>query len=164
LKRTGRTLNDSNKAEVKIDASKPCVTLSSDGMEDGKLVRTISVFNLDQWSRIVPVLFMTFFVSFIGEIIKLVAGCYSMMVMAANIVTGVLHVVLAAVLLKTLPIWNPSFTVEVTEQFGYKFTSREDILTYWGTDVVSNILIAVICFATLLEVGTTIYKTMRYGV
>lgn len=132
--------------------------------DDGKLVRTISVFNLEEWNRILPILIMTFFVSFIDEIIKLVAGCYSVMVMAGTIVTAVIQLALATVALKVLPIWNPNFIAEVSQQFDINFTSKGDILTYWGTGAVSNILLAIIYLATLLEVGTAIYKTMRYGV
>jgi len=132
--------------------------------DDGKLVRTISIFNLEQWPTIIPVLSLIFFASFIDEIIKLVAGCYCKMVMIGNIVTCALQLVLSVIVFKVLPIWSPTFVDEVVAEFGKEITSKGDILFYWETGLLSNIVLAIICVATAIEIGTTIYKTMRYGV
>lgn len=133
-------------------------------MEDGELVRTISIFNLEKWSMIFPVLLISFLVCFIDEVVKLVMGCYCTVVMVSNIICGVFQIILAAIALKLLPIWNPDFVTDLTVTFDKSITSKGDILFYWSSDLISNGVLAFICVVTLLEIANTIYKTIRYGV
>ena len=46
---------------------------------------------------------------------------------------------------------------------GKEADSAAKFLTYWNADMVSNGLLAFIIVVTLVEIGVTIYKTLRYG-
>lgn len=84
--------------------------------------------------------------------------------MVSNIVSGLLQLILLYVALKILPIWNSAFVDEVRTEFGRTVTSKGDIFFYYGTDVFSNIILGFMLLVVCLEVGITIYKTIRYGV
>ena len=76
---------------------------------------------------------------------------------------GAIQIVLSAIVLKVLPIWNPNFVAELQMALGKEADSAAKFLTYWNADVVSNGLLAFIIVVTLVEIGVTIYKTLRYG-
>lgn len=132
--------------------------------DGGEFVRTIPLFNLDHWYMILPVLLLSILIGFIDDLVRLVKGCYCKAVMVSNIVSGLLQLVLLYVALKILPIWNSAFVDEVRTEFGRTVTSKGDIFFYYGTDGFSNIMLGFILLIVCLEVGTTIYKTIRYGV
>ena len=128
-----------------------------------EFVRAISIFNLEKWNLILPFLMATFALCFVDEMIKLVSGVYCKVVMVSNIVTGILQMVLAVILLKILPFWNKDFAKECSIAFDREFTSKGELLHYWGTDLISNVVIAGIVIATLIEMSVTIYRTINYG-
>ena len=131
-------------------------------MEEGQLIKTIPIFNLEKWNVILPFLMAGFGICFVDEMIRLVTGCYCKVVMVSNIVTGILQMILSIVIIKVLPFWNVNFAKEVSVAFDREFTSKGDLMHYWGSGVVSNILLAVIFVAIMIEVSVTIYKTLRY--
>lgn len=132
--------------------------------ENKEYVRTIPIFNLEKWSLILPFIIAVFFLAFVDEMIQLVTGYYCKTVMVSNIVTGALQILLAVVILKVFPFWNPDFARECAESFGREFTSKGDLLHYWGTDVISNVMLAGIVILTLCEMGVIIYRTLKFGV
>lgn len=131
--------------------------------DDGKLIRTIPILNLDQWGRILPFMIISITIGFIDEIIRLLAGCYSMLVMISNLISGSLQIIFGIVIFKVLDLWNPNFIHEITSTFQIQITSKGDLLFYYDTDFFSDVILAIICAAILLEMGTTVYKTWRYG-
>lgn len=131
--------------------------------EEKEFIRSIPLFNLDKWGLILPFLLLSFLLAFVDEMIKLVTGCYCKLVMVSNIITGIGQLILSVIAIKVFPFWNPNFINDVGQQFNKSFTSHQDIMHYFGTDFFSNIVIAIIFFVTILELGTTIYKTLRYG-
>lgn len=132
-------------------------------IEDGK-VTTVPVFNLDQWGVVLPILVVSLFIGLVDEILRLVSGVYCKLVMISNLVCGILQIVLSAVILKILPIWNPDFSFELEQELDSQTDSVAKILAYWNKDMISNGILAFFIVITLLEIGTTIYKTLRYGV
>ena len=131
--------------------------------EGKEFIRTIPIFNMDKWNILCPIFLLIFLVCFIDEVIKLVTGCYCTLVLVSNLVTNAIQLVLSTVLIKFLPIWNPDFVNDVSKAFGREFTSKGDLLSYWGTETISNIVLAIIWIITFSEIGTTVYKTLRYG-
>lgn len=131
--------------------------------KEGELLRQIPVFNLSQWALLLPVLLLWLLVGFVDEVMRLVMGCYCKAVMICNILSGALQVLLAAVLLKVLPLWNLNFGAELSRRFPSLFEETNPFLAQWGTGMFSNLLLLLICAATLLEIGVTVYKTLRYG-
>lgn len=133
-------------------------------LEDGEFIRTIPLFNLEKWNLILPFLMVGFGLCFVDEMIRLVTGTYSRVVMISNIVTGVIQIVLSIVILKMLPFWNENFAKEASKAFHREFTSKGDLMHYWGTDVISNVVLMVLLAVILIEMSVTIYKTLRYAV
>lgn len=130
---------------------------------EGETVTTVPIFNLDQWGTILPIFVLSLFIGLVDEILRLVVGVYCKLVMISNIVCGLIQIVLSAIVLKILPIWNPNFTADIQLALGGKAESAAKFLTYWNAEMVSNGLLFFIVAITLLEIGTTIYKTLRYG-
>ncbi|HIS55322.1 MAG: hypothetical protein ACLU6W_15920 [Lachnospiraceae bacterium] len=91
-----------------------------------------------------------------------VVGCYCKLVMISSIVCGSVQIVLSAVVLKVLPIWNPNFAQEIQMAMGEDDTAVK-ILSHWNPDMVSNGLLTFIVLITVIEIGVAIYKTLRYG-
>ena len=131
---------------------------------DGETVTTVPVFNLDQWRIILPVFVLSLLIGLVDEILRLVVGIYCKLVMISNIICGTIQILLSIVVLKVLPIWNPNFVLELELALGDNANSGAKFLTYWNADIVSNGLLAFIVIITLLEIGMTIYKTLRYGI
>lgn len=129
---------------------------------DGTLV-AVPVFNLTIWDQVLPIFLLSLGAGLVDEIAKLIAGRYSYAVMYVNIVTNAVSVVLAMILFKLFPIWNAEFLPELEAVTGRTFQAEFDIMTYFNTGIFSNILIGIILFAAVLEVGTTVYRTLRYA-
>lgn len=130
-------------------------------MVDGQAV-SIPVFNLEIWPAAMPLLLIGLGAGLVDEIIKLAVGRYCPAVAASNAIAGVVGLVASATLLKVLPIWNPSFAADVERVFDLSSTEG-NILFYWNAELVSNILLGIIFAGTVLDIGITVYKSVRYG-
>ncbi len=124
----------------------------------------IPVFNLDQWHVILPVFIFSLAIGLADEIFRLVSGYYCRAVMISNIVCSTVQVILAVLLLKVFPILNPNFASDVMLYLEQERGVMEWFAAHWNSGAVENGFLALMVFATLLEVGTTVYKTLRYGV
>ena len=127
-------------------------------------IETVPIFNLDQWGRVLPFFVISLLIGLADEILRLVVGCYCKIVMVSNLLCGAIQIVLSAVVLKVLPIWNPDFVSEIQLVLGEKADTAARFLWMWNAEMVSNGLLIFIILITLLEVGVTVYKTLRYGV
>lgn len=130
---------------------------------DGKQMM-IPVFNLDQWHVILPVFIFSLAIGLADEIFRLVSGHYCRAVMISNIVCGTVQIILAVLLLKVFPILNPNFASDIMLYLEQERGVMEWFAAHWNSGAVENGFLALMVFATLLEVGTTVYKTLRYGV
>ena len=132
---------------------------------DGEVVRTIPVFNLDQWDIILPLFILSLAIGLADEVLRLVVGHYCRLVMISSIATGGLQMILLFLLLKAFPLWNPGFATELELYLGGQDgTGLNEIITRWNGDFVSNCFLAFGLMITLLEVGSTVYRTLRYGI
>ena len=118
----------------------------------------VPLFNLDKWSIILPFILVSLFVGLADEILRLVVGRYNLKVMFSNIFSGVIQIVISAIILKVLPLWNPNLHNELRNYFN----AREWPFSFdiWQ---VSNIVLSLFIVATLIKISITIYKTLRYG-
>ena len=131
---------------------------------DGEVVRTIPVFNLDQWDIILPLFILSLAIGLADEVLRLVVGHYCRLVMISSIVTGALQMILLFLLLKAFPFWNPDFATELELYLGgQNGTGLNEIVMRWNGDFVSNCFLAFGLTITFLEVGSTVYHTLRYG-
>lgn len=130
--------------------------------DDG--IRNIAcIFNLEEWSRIVPFFVLILAVGMLDEIIRLIYGQYCRVVMYSSIICNVIGVVGMFIVFKCTNVWNPDFDDYMLKSLDKVEFSEGDVLRYWGTDKFGDILIALVALVACLEVGVTVYKTLRYG-
>jgi len=131
--------------------------------DDNKLISSICVFNLEAWDRIAPLLVFSLFIGLVDEIVRLVTGYYCKVVMYSNIICNVIQIACGIVLLKILPFWNPNFANKLQEYMDITEFSRGDILRFWGSETFNNYILAGICLISCIEIGVSVYKTLRYA-
>lgn len=129
----------------------------------GDPVQIVPVFNLEQWNRILPLFVLTMVLSLADEVFRLVNGRYCIRVMVCNIACSAVQLVLSVVVLKVLPLWNPQFIQQLQQAEALSGKHAAEFLVYWNAEWASNILLVIVVVATLLEMGVTVYKTLRYG-
>ena len=83
----------------------------------------------------------------IDEILRLIIGVYCKLVMISNILCGVIQIVLSAIVLKVLPIWNPNFVLEIEQALGANADSSANFFTYWNADILQNQFTSFLSFA-----------------
>lgn len=126
---------------------------------NGEVMQAVPVFNLAQWHKILPVFVLSLAVGLIDEVVQLAAGRYGRPVMVSSIVCGAVQLVLSYIVLKVFPVWNPNFAAELQDLLG----AAPQWTAYWNGDAASSILFGLCVLATCLEVGTAVYKSLRYG-
>lgn len=129
----------------------------------GDPVQMVPFFNLEQWNRILPLFVLTMVLSLADEVFRLVNGRYCIRVMVCNIACSAVQLVLSVVVLKVLPLWNPQFIQQLQQAEALSGKHAAEFLVYWNAEWASNILLVIVVVATLLEMGVTVYKTLRYG-
>lgn len=130
---------------------------------DGNEVTRISLFNLDKWGMILPIFLVALMAAFVDEIIRLVAGCYCRTVMLSSVIANVIQVILAILVLKVFPIWNPNFVFELESNLSESLHWKNELINRWNAGLLSDIILGIIVFASVIEVGLTVYRTVRYG-
>lgn len=131
--------------------------------ENGRLTAIACIFNLDQWNVILPVFLLWLVVGLVDEIIRLVVGYYNKVVLYGTLVCDTLEILISIVLLKVLPLWNPEFAAQIKKASGIRNYSSGDLLHYWQSGLLSNILLIGICIVSLAEIGIAVYKTNKYS-
>lgn len=121
------------------------------------------IVNLEKWNSIVPLFVIIFVIGIVEEIVKIIHGQYCSVVMYTSIISNTLGVVLSIIILKFTDVWNPNFANDLLKHFGKTHYGEGDILRYWGTGKVSNIILSMIILFSCIEVGVVIYNTLRYS-
>lgn len=131
--------------------------------DDNKLVSSVCVFNLEAWDRIAPLLVFSLFIGLVDEIVRLVTGYYCKVVMYSNIICNAIQIACGIVLMKILPFWNLDFANKLQEYMDIDEFSRGDILRFWGSNTFNNYILVGICLISCIEIGVSVYKTLRYA-
>ncbi len=141
-------------------------SLMIDVTTDSKDMLVIPIFNPEQWNKILPLFVLGLLICLVEEVLKLIMGVYCRAVMIGCIISGFLQMILAGIILKVLPIWNPEFKTEYVQQ-ALEGNGGAEIFVRCITDMqsapASNIILAVVIISTLADIGVTIYRTLRYG-
>ncbi len=126
------------------------------------VITNISIFNLEKWDIILPFILISLLAGLTDAILRVIIGRYNLKVMISNITSGIIQIICSVIIFKVLPIWNPDFSDQFGEFISTEFGPHEYATTF---DAVwfSNIILGIAIFATLIEVGTTVYRTLRYG-
>ncbi len=129
---------------------------------DGDVAETIPIVNLDKWNIILPFFLASLIFGLADDILRLVVGRYNLRVMFGSIIAGGFQIVLSVIILKVLPFWNPDFGNELEKVIQNQHLPTE-FFKYFNATLASNIFLAFLIVITALEIITTIYKTLRYG-
>lgn len=130
----------------------------------GGQMSVVSPFNMEYWYVILPLILVSLALALTDEINKLIAGHYCLRVMLVSLLTGAVQMVIAFILLKGIPFWNPDFAASLREGLNFSAHFNQKLLIYWNAPFLSNLLLFIIMAATILELVTIVYKTVRYGV
>ena len=112
---------------------------------------------------ILPIFLVALMAAFVDEIIRLVAGCYCRTVMLSSVIANVIQIILAILVLKVFPIWNPNFVFELESNLSESLHWKNELINRWNAGLLSDIILGIIVFASAIEVGLTVYRTVRYG-
>ena len=135
-------------------------------MDDGKFVRSICLFDLANWNVILPIFLVSLGVGLTDEIIRLVTGHFCKAVMYCTLICNGIQIALAVVLFKVMNIMNPFYEQEIAALGGNLSNGSLDILRLTGQcsgKTLGNVLLIGIVMISLIEIGVTVYKTLRYG-
>lgn len=131
--------------------------------DGSKLIPVACIFNLDEWNRIVPLFVFSLFVGMVNYIVRLIIGYHCKTTMYSTIIINIVQVAIAVVLFKCLPFWNNDFANQVGGMMEITEFSKGDILFYWGSKSFDNFMLLFIVLISLLEVGVSVYKALKYG-
>lgn len=132
-------------------------------VKDGEHVRSMPIFNLDIWGSVFPLFLICLVLNLIEVINKLVVGRYGAAVAVVSTVTNIISFGMTVIIFKYFPIWNPNFVTELEIAFQRTVNSKGDILSYWGSDLISNVLLGIIFLCVVIEIASVLYKSIRYG-
>lgn len=124
----------------------------------------IHLFNLDAWNQILPFVIISMAAGLAEEILRLVTGVYCRLVMIASIVSGAIQIICCILIFKVFPFWNPDFARQVELHLGEKAEGAIDLLYHVNDVWFGNLILAGIVAIILLEIVSTVYRTLRYGV
>lgn len=121
------------------------------------------VFNLDQWSRILPIFILSLAVGLVDEVVRLVYGQYCKVVLYSSIISNSIMAICSVILFKGMDIWNPQFASNLLIELDKAEYAKGDILFYWGTETFDDIMLGIFCLINVFGIAITAYKTYRYG-
>ena len=136
---------------------------------DGVVV-AIPVFNMAIWNTTLPLLLISMLAGLVDELVKLLKGRYCFTVLWTNIVTNIISIIVAAKMLVTKDVWNSNFANQIREALGKtipeigEVTETTTLFGAGGELSVFNMIFVIIIVASLLEIGETIFRTLRYGI
>lgn len=132
---------------------------------DGYVV-AIPVFNLTIWDQVLPLFLISMAAGLADELTKLIVGRYNLTVMWVNIATSSIVIALSLYIFSNPEIWNQGFWSKVQEVTGETIPdfSQLEGLAWMNLNNGFEAIALIIVFACVLEMGLTVYHTLRYGV
>lgn len=127
------------------------------------VVTAIPIFNLAIWSAVCPLFLISVMAGVVDDFVKLVVGRYTYGVMTVTVIMDTISFILTCILFKTFPVWNEKFIPELEKAFDTVISAKGDILTYFNTNAFTNGFLTVLLVLFMIDIGTTVYYTIRYG-
>ncbi|MBQ7954300.1 MAG: hypothetical protein IJ282_00980 [Lachnospiraceae bacterium] len=133
--------------------------------DSGAMV-AIPLFNMEMWNLVLPLFVLSVVGGLADELVKLIKGRYCLSVMWTTIVTSIFSVFVAVKVLPNPLVWNRKFVEEIEMVTGKNLSEvlAQTGLPWLAFENLNQLLMAVIIFACVLEVGITVYRTLRYGI
>lgn len=132
-------------------------------IKEGDFYVSIPLLNLTVLRQVMPFIVISVIAGLMDDMVKLIVGKYSYTVLAVNVITGAISMGLTFFVFKFFPIWNPEFMPKMAELTGEIATSKGDIFSYFNTAAFTNGFLLVFFIIMLLDMGLTVYYTVRYG-
>src|SRR5699024_3525523 len=104
---------------------------------------------------LLPFFVLSLFAGLVDDAVRLAVGVYGKVVLVSSLICNGVSLALSVILLKALPFWNPNFAADL----GARLSGDEELLgllAHWDGGLASNLLLAVILFAALLDTGTVV--------
>lgn len=123
-------------------------------------LKVVSVFNLEAWPRILPLLLLGFALGILQEIVKLVKGRYCTAVAAVTAAVNFISFGIVAIVFGLMPVWNQNFARELETELQRTF-GEHDLLSFWGEGGFTLLLLGVFFLAFALDTAVVFYRTFR---
>ncbi len=131
-------------------------------IQRGDSITSTPIFNLSIWGKVLPLFIICIMCGMVDNFVKFIIGRYTYTLMTVTIISDVLSFVLSFVIFKYFPIWNPNFIPEIQNALDKKVWTNV-IYNFNETDLLSNVFLLFLLFCFALDIGTTVYYTVRYG-
>lgn len=129
---------------------------------DGELY-TVSLFHVDTWSRVLPILIFCFVLDIILESIKLVAGHYNVTVAVSTVILNVIGLALMFFVFLYFDVWNPEFIAGVKEEITLSANTELWFIKNFNAAFLSGIILFIASIISISEIIQAVYKFIRYG-
>jgi len=126
--------------------------------ENGILRYSVSIFDLQVFKGLLPLINLCFVIGIIKELLKLVAGKYSLKLSIAMAGLNVISMVVTCMIFANRAIWNSNFITQIQSA---GVTIAQDINLQGVLSIVTSCFVAIIVFAFLVDTATVLYKGLR---
>ena len=127
-------------------------------------VISIPVFNLDIWNVIIPFVLISFTLDIVQEVVKLSVGIYNKYVLITTIISEVIGVGIWVIIFRVFNIWNPNFMPQLEKVIDSNIMEEINVLFVLDSTQMTNIVLVLIVLGSLVEIGTTAYRTYEYNI
>jgi hypothetical protein len=122
----------------------------------------IPVFDISVLMVYMSIINISFAVSIIKEIMKLVFGRYNIRFAAISLILSSISLILTVIVFSNFHIWNWNFVSGLQQVYGFSLPAHYDAMQTYT--IFAKVFLGVIIFAYVVESITTVIKTIRYNV
>lgn len=129
----------------------------------------VPIFNMEVWNTTLVLMLISMLAGLVDELVKLIKGRYCLTVLWTNIITCGISIVVAVKILADPNVWNQKFWTQVEEITGETLFEIGEVAgpvaVIWQGNGINaiNVIMLLVIFACLLELGVTCFRTYKYG-
>lgn len=133
------------------------------------VVVAVPVFNMEVWNKTLVLIIISMVAGLVDEVVKLIKGRYCLTVLWTNIVTGCISIGVAIKILADPNVWNQKFWTQIGEITGETLFEIGEVagpvaIIWQGNGINAiNVIMLIVIFASVLEIGVTCFRTWKYG-
>lgn len=125
----------------------------------GSLNSFVSVFNLQALQRVLVLIDLCFALGIIKEVLRLIAGRYSLKLSLAITGLNLISLTLACAVFANNAIWNSNFAAQMRASGSFPQQEIADLTRV--IDLFPHIIVAIIVFSFLLDTAVVLYKGIQ---
>lgn len=133
------------------------------------VVVAVPIFNMEVWTTTLALILISMLAGLVDELVKLIKGRYCLTVLWTNIITCGISIIVAVKILADPNVWNQKFWTQVEEITGETLFEIGEVAgpaaVIWQGNGINaiNVIMLIIIFASVLEIGVTCFRTYKYG-